>query len=93
VLKTHNGPLFIDLETCCYGPVEFDIAHAPDEVSGHYPGADPELLRVCRILILAMVASWRWDKEDRFPNGRQMGIEMLSQLRAALDRNGLDAPP
>ena len=21
------GPLFIDLETCCRGPVEFDLAH------------------------------------------------------------------
>jgi hypothetical protein len=24
VLKTESGPLFIDLETCCRGPVEFD---------------------------------------------------------------------
>jgi Ser/Thr protein kinase RdoA (MazF antagonist) len=40
LLSTRNGPLFIDLETCCRGPVEFDIAHAPDEVSEHYPDAD-----------------------------------------------------
>jgi thiamine kinase-like enzyme len=93
LLKTKNGLLFIDFETCCRGPVEFDIAHVPEEVSEHYPGADQELLRECRILILAMVASWRWDRDDRFPNGRRMGIEMLSQLRAALDRYGLDAPP
>jgi thiamine kinase-like enzyme len=93
VLKTKNGLLFIDLETCCRGPVEFDIAHAPEEVSEHYPGTDQELLRECRILILAMVASWRWDRDDRFPNGRRMGMEMLSQLRAALDRYGLNAPP
>ncbi len=93
LLKTKNGLLFIDLETCCRGPVEFDIAHVPEEVSEHYPGADQELLRECRILMLAMVASWRWDRDDRFPNGRRMGIEMLSQLRAALDRYKLDAPP
>ena len=29
VLATQHGPLFIDLETCCRGPVEFDLAHAP----------------------------------------------------------------
>src|SRR5258708_29244640 len=29
VLTTKNGLLFIDLETCCRGPVEFDLAHAP----------------------------------------------------------------
>lgn len=93
VLTTKNGLLFIDLETCCRGPVEFDIAHVPEEVSEHYPGADQELLRECRILMLAMVTSWRWDRDDRFPNGRRMGIEMLSQLRAAVDRYGVDAPP
>jgi Ser/Thr protein kinase RdoA (MazF antagonist) len=91
LLNTRSGPLFIDFETVCRGPVEFDVAHVPDEVSEHYPGIDPELLRECRILVLAMVASWRWDREDRFPNGRQMGLEMLSQLRTALDRHGLDA--
>src|SRR5881409_3231997 len=37
VLRTKNGPLFIDLETCCRGPVEFDLAHAPEEVSEQYP--------------------------------------------------------
>ena len=33
VLSTKNGLLFIDLETCCRGPVEFDLAHVPEEVS------------------------------------------------------------
>jgi len=27
LLRTTSGMRFIDLETCCYGPVEFDIAH------------------------------------------------------------------
>ena len=84
LLRTTNGLLFIDLETCCRGPVEFDLAHVPEEVSEHYPGADQELLRECRILMLAMVAAWRWDREDQYPNGRRMGTELLSQMRAAL---------
>ncbi len=91
VLSTKNGLLFIDLETCCRGPIEFDLAHVPEEVSEIYPGADQELLRECRVLMLAMVASWRWDRDDQFPNGRRMGAELLSQMRAALDRYGLDA--
>jgi Ser/Thr protein kinase RdoA (MazF antagonist) len=86
LLRTNEGLLFVDLETCCRGPVEFDIAHAPEEVSEHYSDADQDLLRQCRILILAMVAAWRWDRADQFPDGRRMGIELLSQLRAALDR-------
>jgi len=90
VLATKNGLLFIDLETCCRGPVEFDLAHAPEEVSGHYRGVDHGLLRECRILVLAMITTWRWDRGDQLPNGRQLGAEWLSQIRAALDRKGLD---
>ena len=90
VLSTKNGLLFIDLETCCRGPVEFDLAHVPEEVSERYPGADQDLLRECRILVLAMIATWRWDRDDQLPNGRQLGTEWLSQIRAALDRYGLD---
>ncbi len=86
VLTTTNGLLFIDLETCCRGPVEFDLAHAPEEVSEHYPGVNQDLLRECRILVLAMIATWRWDRGDQLPNGRQLGTEWLSQIRAALDR-------
>jgi Ser/Thr protein kinase RdoA (MazF antagonist) len=85
VLNTKTGPLFIDLETCCRGPIEFDLAHVPEEVSGHYPDVDHELLRLCRILVLAMIATWRWDRDDQLPNGRQLGTEWLSQIRAALD--------
>jgi Phosphotransferase enzyme family len=89
VLTTKHGLLFIDLETCCRGPVEFDLAHAPEEASEHYPGVNHDLLRECRILVLAMIATWRWDRGDQLPNGRQLGTEWISQIRAALDRKGL----
>lgn len=90
VLKTKQGLLFADLETCCRGPVEFDLAHAPDEVSVYYPDADQELLCECRILKLAMIAAWRWDRDDQFPNGRRIAVELLSEMRTALERYGRD---
>jgi thiamine kinase-like enzyme len=90
LLTTKNGLLFIDFETCCRGPVEFDLAHAPEEVSKHYPGLDQDLLRKCRILVLAIITTWRWDRDDQLPNGRRLGAEWLSQIRAALDPNGPD---
>ena len=86
LLSTENGLLFIDLETCCRGPVEFDLAHAPEEVAEHYQDVDQDLLRDCRTLVLAMIATWRWDRDDQLPNGRQLGTEWLSQIRTALDR-------
>jgi len=85
VLSTNNGPLFVDLETCCRGPVEFDLAHVPEKVSEHYGGIDQGLLRECRQLVLAMVAAWRWDTSDELPNGKRAGRELLSVLR--------DGPP
>ncbi|MBZ2198852.1 phosphotransferase [Occultella gossypii] len=89
LLATEHGPLFIDLETSCHGPVEFDLAHAPEEVAEHYPDIDPVLLRQCRILMLAMITAWRWDRADQFPDGRRIGEEWLGQIRTALARDGL----
>ncbi|WP_197679271.1 aminoglycoside phosphotransferase family protein [Auraticoccus monumenti] len=81
VLSTSSGPVFIDFETVCRGPVEFDLAHAPEEVDPFYPGADPVLLEDCRLLVLAMVTTWRWDVGDQFPDGHRMGVEWLGRVR------------
>lgn len=82
VLRSQKGVLFIDFETCCYGPVEFDVAHVPEQVSARYPDLDPTLLSECRRLVLAMVAAWRWDARDEFPNRLRHGRHMLTLLRA-----------
>lgn len=81
VLSTKNGPLFIDLETCCRGPVEFDLAHVAEEVCEHYPNFSQGLLDECRQLVLAMVAAWRFERGDQLPNGRRFGEELLRSLR------------
>jgi len=81
VLNTKTGLLFIDLETCCRGPVEFDLAHVPEDVSEHYAAADEELLSECRGLVLAMVAAWRWDRGDQFPDRQRAARELLRALR------------
>jgi hypothetical protein len=85
VLNTKSGPLFNDLETCCRGPVEFDLAHLPEEVVENYPDVDQALLGECRGLVLAMVAAWRWDAGDQFPDGRRAARILVSTLR--------DGPP
>ena len=81
VLRTPQGLHFVDLETCCRGPIEFDVAHVPDEVSVHYPGVNQILLQECRRLVLSMVAAWRWDARDEFPNGRWHAVRILGVLR------------
>ena len=93
VLRTRGGLLFVDLETCCRGPIEFDIAHAtipesgpPMEVGALYAGADQSLVHECWILMLAMVAAWRCEPGDDLPNGRAMAMDSIRQLRAAVGR-------
>jgi Ser/Thr protein kinase RdoA (MazF antagonist) len=86
VVATERGLVFVDLETCCRGPVEFDLAHAPDAVAEHYPGVDRDLLRDCRVLMLAMITAWRWDPDDQLPSGRQLAAEWLGQIKAARAR-------
>ena len=90
LLNTKKGLLFIDFETSCRGPVEFDIAHAPEDVSEHYPSVNQGLLDECRVLVLAMVTAWRWDRDDQLPDGRYWGIEGINQVRVALARYGMD---
>ncbi|MEU5870874.1 aminoglycoside phosphotransferase family protein [Glycomyces sp. NPDC047369] len=86
LLATAEGPRFIDFETCCRGPVEFDLAHAPGAVADHYRGVDRGLLRECRIVMLAMITAWRWDPADRFPDGMRFAAEQLALLKAELRR-------
>jgi Ser/Thr protein kinase RdoA (MazF antagonist) len=81
LLNTKNGLVFIDLETCCRGPVEFDLAHVSEQVSACYAGVDEELVHQCRLLVLAMVAAWRWDRDDQLPNGERAGRELLLAIR------------
>ncbi|GHH91873.1 phosphotransferase enzyme family protein [Streptomyces capillispiralis] len=92
LLTTEDGPLFIDLETCCRGPVAFDLAHAPEEVGEHYPGVDREVLRACRQLVLAIITTWRWDRDDQLPDGRRLAAEWLTRLRAARAHAGPGTP-
>jgi hypothetical protein len=91
VLSTANGPLFIDLETSCHGPIEFDLAHVPEEVSALYADADEQLLTRCRGLVLAMVAAWRWDRDDEFPDGRRARQAVLRAVREGPPWPTLDA--
>jgi hypothetical protein len=82
LLSTTHGPVFVDFETCCRGPVEFDLAHAPEAVGASYPGANEQLLRECRHLVLAMVAAWRCEARDQLPNREEARRWLFASLRA-----------
>jgi thiamine kinase-like enzyme len=56
---------FLDFETACLGPLEWDLAHVDDEVILHYPGTiDVVVLRLCRALVSVKTAAWCWARFD-----------------------------
>lgn len=92
-IRSDTGLVFVDLETCCRGPVEFDIAHAtivegapPIEVSRLYPGADVQLVRECwrLALALALAIAWRFEPGDDLPDGTARARSWAKQLRTDL---------
>ena len=88
LLNTRRGPLFVDLATTCRGPIEFDLAHAPEEVASHYAGADHDLVHRCRAVDWALFSAWRWREADQMPNRDHWRVEGLSLIRASLERCG-----
>jgi Ser/Thr protein kinase RdoA (MazF antagonist) len=91
LLGTNRGPRFIDLETCCRGPIEFDVAHVTEAARRSYPHADEQLVGDCRRLVLAMVAAWRVEPNDQLPNGPRALQLLLDALRAGPPWPALDA--
>lgn len=85
VLNTNDGPLLIDFENTCHGPVEYDLGWIPKDVADRYSGADQDLIGECRGLVLAMVTAYRWRDDDQHPSGRKSGFVFLDVLR--------DGPP
>jgi aminoglycoside phosphotransferase (APT) family kinase protein len=85
ILRTKNEPLFIDFENTAEGPVEYDIAWVPREVGERYPNADEDLVGDCRGVVLAIIATHRWSRDDQHPSGRKSGFAFLNALR--------DGPP
>jgi Ser/Thr protein kinase RdoA (MazF antagonist) len=91
VLSTTNGLLFTDFENTVHGPIEYDLAWVPDEVSERHPDADQDLVGECRGLVLAIVAMHRWHRDDHHPSGRPSGVAFLDVLRAGPPWPALDS--
>jgi transposase len=89
LLRTKQGLLFVDLETACRGPVEFDIAHAPEAVSNHYQDADQQLVRQCRVLMLAMIWIAPLLAQDAGPGRpRTVDVREIANAIFYLDKTG-----
>lgn len=61
VLLVDGKPSFIDFETTCIGPIEWDLAHMSSSTVHNYAGVvDSQLLETCRDLVRVKTAAWCW---------------------------------
>jgi hypothetical protein len=85
ILSAHGETRFIDFETVCRGPFEWDLAHLEPAVAKAYPGwTDEELLARCRVLVSAKTAAWCWDQADQNDDMRSHAVHHLGVVREAL---------
>lgn len=81
-LSTEAGLRWIDFESCCVGPIEWDLAFQPPELDQHFADVDAELLTLLRQLNAARVATWCWGNA-RLPEMRRHGELHLARLHAS----------
>jgi molybdopterin-guanine dinucleotide biosynthesis protein A/GNAT superfamily N-acetyltransferase len=83
LLRTPAGAVWIDLDTACRGPLEWDLAHLPEAAADAFPEAHPEALAVARELVSAEVAVWCWRTYGRAPEVDEAARYHLRRQRAA----------
>ncbi len=61
MLIVDGEPRFIDFETACWGPVEWDLAHlGADAAAACEDVADSRVLALCTALVSVKTAAWCW---------------------------------
>jgi Ser/Thr protein kinase RdoA (MazF antagonist) len=80
-LVSANGPLLLDFETACCGPVEWDLSALPDDALAFFPAADHELVATMRRMRSVCVAAKCWVAPERAPELREAARVHLNLLR------------
>jgi len=82
-LSTPSGIRWIDLESVCRGPLEWDLTFLSEDARRHYAEIDQPLFTMLSMLNSARVATWCGIASSaRFPEMRRYGQHHLDLLRA-----------
>jgi Ser/Thr protein kinase RdoA (MazF antagonist) len=85
-LRTPAGVRWIDFESACRGPLEWDLAFLPEDAWGVFGEVDLRLLQLLRMLNSARSATWSLAR-IRFPEMRRYGEYHLEVLRQRWQRS------
>jgi Phosphotransferase enzyme family len=80
-LMSADGPLLLDFETACRGPVEWDLTTLGDDVHAFFPDADRELISSLGRMRSVCVAAKCWVAPERAPQLREAAEVHLKLLR------------
>ncbi len=83
LLRTPAGPRWIDFDTVCRGPLEWDLAHLPEAAAVSFPEARQDALALARRLVGAEVAVWCWRTYGRAPEVDEAAHFHLGRLRGS----------
>ena len=83
VIWTLNGPVFVDFEAVCIGPVEWDLGFLPKRAREAFPERDQELVASLREAISFCVAGWCWAQRGTAPEIDEAAAFHLDVLRRA----------
>ena len=83
LLRTRTGPRWIDFDTACRGPLEWDLAHLPEQAAAAFPEAHSAALTLARKLVGAEVSVWCWHTYGRAPEVDEAARFHLDRLRRA----------
>jgi hypothetical protein len=81
VIWTSDGPLLIDFEASCTGPLEWDLAYLPDEAHDAFPNRDDALIERLRAVVSYCVAAWCWAQPEPSPEVDAAATHHLAELR------------
>jgi phosphotransferase family enzyme len=71
ILWRADGPVLVDFEAACRGPVEWDLAYLPPAALAAFPGRDDALIARLRPGVSFCVATWCLANPDPTPAVRQ----------------------
>jgi Phosphotransferase enzyme family len=84
VLVVGGAPRFIDFETACRGPIDWDLAHVGADVAAAYPSVSDDRVRAsCAALVSVKTAAWCWTRVDH-PDLRWHALHHLGVVKSLM---------
>ena len=80
-LMTSAGSIWMDLESVCAGPIEWDIGFLPSATWSEFNDADTSLIRTLADARSLCVATWCWAEFDRSPAAKEAALYHLAKLK------------